>query len=123
MSRLRDPALWRVLLTLLRLPGGAAFALPRAGASTFGLEDGPRSRYLVRLFAARNLTLAAGLLLAEPRARAEWYRAAVLCDVLDVAAGVWSEAEGKPSAAARRDTAISATATILALAGLWRDRG
>src|SRR5436190_13188323 len=76
------------LLCVLRSVGGAAFVAPAIGARTFGIPADADGTYLVRLFAARNVAFAAGLLASTGRGRQLWYRAGIACDVLDVVAAL-----------------------------------
>jgi hypothetical protein len=70
--------------------GVGAWATPRLAGKMFGLDAGanPQSPYLARLFGARDLALAWGLLGAEGNARRQWLIAGVACDVADAFAGV-----------------------------------
>lgn len=113
----------RLLLAALRTVGGGAFVVPRPAVKTFGLPDDPESRYLVRLFAARNLALTAGLLLSARRARRLWWQVGVACDALDAAAGALGMREGKPRGSALVDSGLSLVATGLGVAGLVIDGG
>ncbi len=109
------------LLCALRSIGGAAFVAPALGARTFGIPDDAEGTYLVRLFAARNVAFAAGLLASTGRGRQLWYRAGIACDVLDVAAGLLGLRAGKPRSSAIVDTSASLVATALGVAGLIAD--
>ncbi len=113
----------RLLLAALRAPGAGAFFAPRLGAKTFGLPEDGESYYLVRLFAARNVALIAGLLASDAKSRKLWWQAGILCDVLDVGAGLLGFKEGKERSSAIVDTSASLTATGLGVAGLMVDRG
>lgn len=70
--------------------GVGAWATPRLAGKMFGLDAGanPQSPYLARLFGARDLALAWGVLGAEGNARRQWLIAGVACDVADAFAGV-----------------------------------
>jgi hypothetical protein len=109
------------LLCALRSVGGAAFVAPGVAAKTFGIPDDAQGTYLVRLFAARNVAFAAGLLAGTGRARRLWYQAGIACDLLDVAAGVLGLHAGKPRSSAIVDTSASLVATTLGVAGLIVD--
>lgn len=112
-----------LLLGALRLPGAGAFATPQLAARILSLERGPHSAYLVRLFAARNVALTAGLLLSAPPARRLWWQTGVACDALDVAAGLLALREGKERSSALVDVGAAGLATVLGLAGLLAERG
>lgn len=111
----------RLLLSALRTPGSAAFLAPTIGARVFGLTGDAETSYLVRLFAARNVALTAGLLASSGSSRRLWWQAGIACDALDVAAGLLGLREGKERSSALVDTAASATATLLGTAGLIAD--
>jgi hypothetical protein len=118
-----DRNTFALLLGALRLPGAGAFLAPRLATRVLSLPEGPHSAYLVRLFAARNVALAAGLLLSGPPARRLWWQAGVVCDALDAGAGLLALREGKPRSAALVDVGAASVATALGLAGLLANRG
>jgi hypothetical protein len=118
-----DRNTFALLLGALRLPGAGAFAMPRLATRVLSLERGPHSAYLVRLFAARNVALTAGLLLSAPPARRLWWQTGIACDALDVAAGLLALREGKARGSAFVDVGAAGLATMLGLAGLRADRG
>jgi hypothetical protein len=117
MKRRDTPGL---LLGALRAVGAAAFLAPTLGAKTFGVPADAEGTYLVRLFAARNVALTAGLLASRGEARVLWYRAGIACDALDVAAGLLGYRAGKKRSAAAVDTGASLAAGLLGVAGLRR---
>ena len=119
MSTRNVPAL---LLSTLRTVGGGALLAPGLGAKVFGIPEDGEGRYLVRLFAARNIAFIAGLLLSKGEARKLWLQAGILCDGLDVAAGLIAYREGKPTKSANIDTGAALAATVLGIAGLRADR-
>lgn len=119
MNRSDTPSL---LLGALRTVGAAAFLAPAVGARTFGVPADGEGKYLVRLFAARNVALAGGLLLSKGEGRKLWYQAGIVCDVLDVGAGLIGYKEGKKTSSATIDTAASLAATTLGVAGLLAHR-
>ncbi|HET6633453.1 MAG TPA: hypothetical protein VFH77_00345 [Streptomyces sp.] len=119
MNTRNTPAL---LLCALRSVGGAAFVAPAAGTRTFGIEDDAEGTYLVRLFAARNLAFAAGVLASRGRARRLWYQAGIACDALDTAAGLLGLRAGKKPSSAAVDTGAALAATLLGVAGLLTER-
>jgi hypothetical protein len=112
-----------LLLSTLRTVGGGAILAPALGAKVFGIPDDGEGRYLVRLFAARNLAFVGGLLLSRGAARRLWFQAGIACDTLDVAAGLLAYREGKPTKSATVDTGAALLATLLGIAGLRADRG
>lgn len=119
MRRGNAPAL---LLCTLRSVGGAAFLAPALGARKLGIQEDAEGAYLVRLFAARNIALATGLLLSRGEARRLWLQAGIACDALDLAAGLMGLREGKKRGDAVLDSGASALATVLGLAGLLATR-
>jgi hypothetical protein len=70
--------------------GVASWTTPRLAGKLFGLdaEANPQSPYLARLFGARDLALAWGVLGAEGNARRQWLAAGIACDAADVLAGI-----------------------------------
>jgi hypothetical protein len=112
----------RLLICALRSVGGAAFLAPSAGARTLGIDADAEGTYLVRLFAARNMALAGGLLASSGRGRRLWYRAGIACDVLDTAAGLLGFRARKERSSAVVNTSTSLLATLLGVAGLLMDR-
>jgi hypothetical protein len=119
MSNRNVPAL---LLSTLRTAGGGALLAPGLGAKVFGIPQDGEGKYLVRLFAARNIAFIAGLLMSKGEARKLWFQAGILCDALDVAAGLIAYKEGKPTKSANIDTGAALAATLLGVAGLRADR-
>jgi hypothetical protein len=111
-----------LLLCTLRGVGAAAFLAPAAGARTFGIGDGAEEAYLVRLFAARNVALTAGLLASRGEARRLWYQVGIACDVLDIGAGLLGFRGGKKRSSAAVDTGASLIAMVLGVTGLLMDR-
>jgi hypothetical protein len=108
----------RYALALLRAVGGGAFALPQLGSTQFGLQVDAHSNYLVRLFAARNIALAAGLLASRDRERELWWQVGIACDALDAGAGVLAMRQGKARHSGLVDVGASLLATGLGCAGL-----
>jgi hypothetical protein len=119
MDRSDTPGL---LLCTLRTVGGAAFLVPAVGARTFGVNDDAEGTYLVRLFAARNVALAGGLLASRGEARRLLYQVGIACDALDIAAGLLGFRAGKQRSSAVVDTSASLAATLLGVVGLLMDR-
>lgn len=119
MIRGNTPAL---ALCALRAVGSAAFLAPGVGAKTFGVPADAEGNYLVRLFAARNVALAGGLLFSRGEARRLFLKAGVVCDGLDIAAGLLGYREGKEKRSATVDTGASLAATALGIAGLLTTR-
>jgi hypothetical protein len=111
-----------LMLCALRTVGGAAFLVPAVAARTFHIDDGADETYLVRLFAARNLALTAGLLASRGQARRLWYQAGIACDVLDVGAGLLGFRAGKKPSSAAVDTGAALVAALLGVTGLLADR-
>jgi hypothetical protein len=101
--------------------GAGAWATPRLAGKLFGLDApaNPQSPYLARLFGARDVALAYGVLASEGEARRRWLAAGVACDLADAVAGIAAGRGGylpKLSSTLVSATALSATALgILAL--------
>jgi hypothetical protein len=107
-----------LLLGALRSAGSAAFLVPSVGCKTLGIPDDAEGQYLVRLFAARNIALTAGLMHSRGNARRLWFQAGIICDGLDVAAGLFKLRDGKKRSSAIIDTSAALAATALGVAGL-----
>lgn len=97
--------------------GGAAFLMPARGAKKLGITADAEGNYLVRLFAVRNMTLAAGLVASRGDARRLWYKANIIVDLIDVASGLIGLREGKPRSSAVLDTSAAAVGTLLGVVG------
>jgi len=101
--------------------GAGAWATPRLAGKLFGLDASanPQSPYLARLFGARDVALAYGVLASDGEARRRWLAVGVACDLADAVAGIAGGRGGylpKLSSALVSATALSATALgILAL--------
>jgi hypothetical protein len=110
----------RMLMCGLRSVGAATFVAPAVGRKTFGV--GEEGTYLVRLFAARNVALAGGLLASSRQGRRAWYQAGIACDVLDVGAGLLKLRASGERSSTLVHTGASLLATVLGVAGLLLDR-
>jgi hypothetical protein len=121
MKRAHTSTRW--LLGGLRLAGAGSFVAPQVAVRVLSLDASPQSAYLVRLFAARNAAMIAGLWLSRGRARRLWWQTGIACDVLDVGAGLLALREGKPRAAALLDAGAAFAATALGVAGLVAEGG
>jgi hypothetical protein len=110
----------RVLMCALRSVGAATFLAPAVGTKTFGV--GAEGTYLVRLFAARNVALAGGLLASSRQGRRAWYQAGIACDVLDIGAGLLKLRVSEERSSTLVHTGASLLATLLGVAGLLTDR-
>lgn len=120
MNRSDTPA---VLLSALRTVGAAAFLAPAVGVKKLHINEDADGEYLVRLFAARNVALIVGVLASKGETRKLWLKAGILCDGLDVAAGLIGHRKGRLRKSTVIDTGAAATATLLGLAGLLIERG
>jgi hypothetical protein len=81
----------------LRLPIGlGAWLTPVLAGKMFGLNpaENPQSPYLARLFGARDVALAAGVLSSTGEARKTWLRIGVACDAADALAGLLGGRKG-----------------------------
>ena len=92
--------------------GAGAWLAPGPAARLLGLDAGaePRLALLVRLFAIRDLALAAGLRLSHGQSRRLWLGLGIVADAADAAAGVLASRGG--------DTTLRVTAPALAGVGM-----
>lgn len=103
-------------LIALRLAIGAGmWGAPRLTARAFGVNLGGNEQavYLGRLFAIRDVALAAGALASDSQARRLWWRLGIVCDLADAAAGVLAGRSGavpKVASAMVTGTALTAAA-------------
>ncbi len=69
--------------------GVASWSTPRVAGKLFGLDAtaNPQSPYLARLFGARDVALAWGVLSSEGDVQRQWLTAGLACDTADVLAG------------------------------------
>jgi hypothetical protein len=112
-----------VMLGLLRLTGAGAFLAPQLATRVLALDASPQSRYLVRLFAARNAVMVAGLWTSAGSARRRWWQAGIACDALDVAAALLAVRDGKPRSSALLDAGAALVAGALGVEGLLGEGG
>jgi hypothetical protein len=70
--------------------GLASWVTPRVAGRLFGLDAkaNPQSPYLARLFGARDIALAFGVLSTKGQARRQWLIVGLACDGADALAGV-----------------------------------
>lgn len=82
--------------------GAFTWVAPQPAARAFGLDPDPRFGYVARLFGARDVALAAGVLASDGDARRTWLAVGLFCDVLDLAAAGLAHRDGsmRPQAAA-----------------------
>jgi hypothetical protein len=107
----------RSILTGTRtLIGGGAWLAPRLTGRLFGLDvaSNPQLPYVARLFAIRDVALAAGLQGSDGDALRFWVQAGIACDAADLVAGVLAGRRGELSPFA----AALVTGTALAAVGL-----
>ncbi|TMM06072.1 MAG: hypothetical protein E6G10_01250 [Actinobacteria bacterium] len=102
--------------------GAGAWLAPNLTGRLFGLDpDGnPQSSYLARLFAIRDLALAAGTLGSEGDARRRWLQLGLACDLADAAAAYLAGRDGtlpKPAAVMTGGTALAAAGMGVAALG------
>jgi hypothetical protein len=119
MNKSDTPA---VLLSTLRTVGAAAFLAPAVGAKKLHINEDADGQYLVRLFAARNIALIAGVLASKGETRKLLLKAGILCDGLDVVAGLIGHRKGRLKKSTVIDTGAAATATLLGLLALATER-
>ena len=94
--------------------GVLTWLAPRLAARLFGIDPdaNPQLPYVARLFAIRDLALAAGLQSSSGNALRLWVRIGMACDAADAAAGVLAGRRGELS------TLSTALVTAPALAGV-----
>ncbi len=94
--------------------GVLTWLAPRLAARLFGIDPdaNPQLPYVARLFAIRDLALAAGLQSSSGNALRLWVRIGMACDAADAAAGVLAGSRGELS---KLSTAL---VTAPALAGV-----
>jgi hypothetical protein len=102
--------------------GVASWTTPRLAGRLFGLDAqaNPQSPYLARLFGARDLALAWGVLGTQGDARRQWLAAGLACDAADVLAGIAGGRAGylpKLTSVLVTGTALSAVALGAAALG------
>jgi len=103
-------------LTGLRLAIGlSSWLTPRVSGKLFGLdaEANPQLPYVARLFGARDVALAAGMMLSEGASHSTWLQIGIACDVADAVAGLAAGSRGylgPVSAVLVTGTAIGAAA-------------
>lgn len=95
--------------------GVASWSVPRVAGKLFGLDAGanPQSPYLARLFGARDVALAWGVLATEGDVQRQWLLAGLACDAADVLTGYAGGRAGylpKVTSALVTATALSAVA-------------
>jgi hypothetical protein len=96
--------------------GVSAWLAPSFSGRLFGLDPAgnPQASYLARLFAVRDLALAAGTLAADSSGRRLWLQAGIGCDLADAAAAILG---GRDRTLPAFTTVLTA-GTALAAAGL-----
>jgi hypothetical protein len=78
------------LIGIRTLLGAGTWLAPRLSGSLFGLDvkANPQLPYVARLFAIRDLALAAGLQGSDGDAARSWIQTGIACDAADAAAGI-----------------------------------
>lgn len=111
----RDSAI-STLVGLRVAIGVASWTTPRVAGRMFGLDAAanPQSPYLARLFGARDVALAWGVMSTEGDARRGWLLAGLACDAADVLAGV----AGGRGGYLPKATSVLVTATALSAVAL-----
>ncbi len=89
----------KTLAGLRAVIGVLTWLAPRLAARLFGInaEANPQLPYVARLFAIRDLALAAGLQSSSGEALRLWVRIGVACDAADAAAGLLAGRRGELS--------------------------
>jgi hypothetical protein len=104
----------RALIAIRGAVGALTWLAPRLASRLFGIsaDANPQLPYVARLFASRDLALAAGLQASEGQARRQWVRIGIACDAADAAAGLLAGRRGELS------TLSTVLVTAPALAGI-----
>ena len=91
----RDVAI-RALAGLRFAVGTGAWLTPNLAAKSFGMdpEGNPQASYMGRLFGARDVALAAGVMSTSGASRDLWLRLGLACDAADAAAAVLAGRNG-----------------------------
>jgi hypothetical protein len=79
--------------------GTGAFLAPGLTGRLFGLNPAanPQAPFISRLFASRDVALAAGLAMSSDSDRARWLQAGIACDVADAVAAILAGRSGQLS--------------------------
>src|SRR5437764_2277178 len=103
--------------------GAFTWVAPLPAARVFGLEPNPKFSFVARLLGARDVALAAGIVVADGDARRTWLAVALGCDILDLAAAGLAHRDGtmRPQATALAGAAALA-GTIMGAAALRQER-
>ena len=118
--------LTKTLVGLRLAIGLGSWLTPRAAGKLFGLDAdaNPQSPYLARLFGARDVALAAGLVMTEGEAHSQWLQIGIACDVADTVAGIAAGTRGYLGPfSATLVTATAAGAAALGVAAMQADQG
>lgn len=104
--------------------GLASWATPRAAGKAFGMDvpGNPQAPYLARLFGARDIALACGVLGTEGDAQRQWLLAGLACDVADALAGIAGTRRGYLSKATGALVTGTALTAVLVSAGVLREQ-
>jgi len=101
--------------------GAGSWLAPKLTGKLFGLDvaGNPQAPYLARLFGARDLALAFGVVSTSGAQRSHWLRIGIACDLADAAAGVLAARNAElPKFAAVLVTATALGAAALGVAAL-----
>lgn len=104
----------KALASIRAAIGAVTWLAPRLAARLFGInaDANPQLPYVARLFAIRDLALAAGLQSSSGDALRLWVRIGMACDAADAAAGLLAGRRGELS------TISTVLVTAPALAGI-----
>ncbi|HET9073629.1 MAG TPA: hypothetical protein VFN48_03545 [Solirubrobacteraceae bacterium] len=110
------------LLPALRLSIGlGGWAAPSLVAKSFGFRCDAQDAYVLRLFASRDVALAAGSLVGPAKSRRMWWQIGLACDTADAAASIIGLREGGPKLGMTLATAVAVGAAGLGVAALLSD--
>ena len=98
--------------------GAFTWVAPQSAARAFGLEADPKLSYMARLFGARDVALAVGVVTTEGSARRSWLALGLFCDALDFLAAGFAHRDGsmRPQAAMLAGGAAAAGSVLGAIA-------
>jgi hypothetical protein len=110
---LRDVSAMTQFIGIRAALGGAVWIAPRRTARLFfiDLDANPQLAYFARLYAARELALAVGMMQSQGRGRRIWVRLALAVDAVDGLAALLAAHDGSlPKRAAAALVALPASA-------------
>lgn len=111
----------KALIGVRMAVGLAVWTTPRIAGRAFGIDaaGNPQLPYLARLFGARDVALACGVLGTQGDPRRQWLLAGVACDIADTLAGIAGARRGYlPKLTSALVTATALSGVVLGAAVL-----